>query len=169
MSEPSIYMLFAVIWSNVWKQEDVIYISLFSTATISNSRLFSHSFIHSQELPSSAWAYLSLIVVSTDYLGKVLIILKIMPAKFRGSLSSDDGSFPPSPAADGASKRLSWSKLVQKLSEFSGAASPDHCFDSDTSRDMSDSGKIICHLNVLLHCYSTDEMHYSSTCRPTVV
>ncbi|XP_076154246.1 DNA damage-inducible transcript 4 protein [Alosa pseudoharengus] len=66
-----------------------------------------------------------------------------MPEKFCGSFSSDDGSFPPSPTADGASKRLSWGKLVQKLTEFSGTTSTGHISDSDSdsnSRDLSDSG-----------------------------
>ncbi|XP_012686588.1 DNA damage-inducible transcript 4 protein [Clupea harengus] len=66
-----------------------------------------------------------------------------MPERFCGSFSSDDGSFPPSPTADGASKRLSWGKLVQKLTEFSGAASTSHISDPDSdnsSGDLSDSG-----------------------------
>lgn len=43
-----------------------------------------------------------------------------MPEKFCGSLSSDDGSFPPSPTGDDSAKRLSWDKLVQKLADSGG-------------------------------------------------
>lgn len=67
-----------------------------------------------------------------------------MPETFCGSLSSDDGSFPPSPTADCASKRLSWSKLVQKLTEFSGTSSTGQNLDSDgESGDLSDSGSFL--------------------------
>lgn len=57
-----------------------------------------------------------------------------MPKKFSGSLSSDDGSFPPSPSSDEASKRLSWGKLVQRLAEFRAT--------NLTSDSDSDSGDI---------------------------
>lgn len=63
-----------------------------------------------------------------------------MPEKFCGSLSSDDGSFPPSPSADSASKRLSWSKLVQKLTDFSGTPSTGQMDSDAESGDLSDSG-----------------------------
>ncbi|KAJ8264344.1 hypothetical protein GJAV_G00148080 [Gymnothorax javanicus] len=50
-----------------------------------------------------------------------------------------DGSFPPSPNDDGSSKRLSWGKLVQKLTEFSGASS-NQSLDSDSDSCSSDAG-----------------------------
>nr|XP_006630338.1 PREDICTED: DNA damage-inducible transcript 4 protein [Lepisosteus oculatus] len=65
-----------------------------------------------------------------------------MPA-FSAPLSPYE-SFPPSPTADSSSKRLSWGKLMQKLTDFSGS-SLGHSFDSDaeTSRsDFSDSGSV---------------------------
>ncbi|KAG5855481.1 hypothetical protein ANANG_G00049500 [Anguilla anguilla] len=55
----------------------------------------------------------------------------------------NDGGFPPSPTDDGTSKRLSWGKLVQKLTEFSGASfnqSVDSDCDSCSRSDCSDSG-----------------------------
>lgn len=83
-----------------------------------------------------------------------------MPEKFCGSFSSDDGSFPPSPTADSASKRLSWGKLVQKLTEFSGTTSTSHISDSDSdnsSRDLSDSGKLTYAFMHFDHCDWTSQ------------
>ncbi|KAJ8406789.1 hypothetical protein AAFF_G00297050 [Aldrovandia affinis] len=56
---------------------------------------------------------------------------------------TSDSSLPSSPTPDGASKRLSWGKLVQKLTEFSGASfnqSVDSDDDGLSRSDFSDSG-----------------------------
>ncbi|XP_026858468.1 DNA damage-inducible transcript 4 protein [Electrophorus electricus] len=68
-----------------------------------------------------------------------------MHKQLSASLSSEDGSFPSSPEADASTKRLSWSRLVQKLGEFGGVSSNHSLdFDSDTcSRDdVSDTGSL---------------------------
>ncbi|XP_061087711.1 DNA damage-inducible transcript 4 protein [Conger conger] len=81
--------------------------------------------------------------ITGDRVLNILIISpeRIMPVRCT-SLTSD-GSFPPSPTDDSTSKRLSWGKLVQKLTEFSGA-SFNHSVDSDSDScsrsDCSDSG-----------------------------
>ncbi|XP_028825803.1 DNA damage-inducible transcript 4 protein [Denticeps clupeoides] len=64
-----------------------------------------------------------------------------MPEQLSSSLSSDDGSLPPSPTSDGTSKRLSWTKLMQRLSDFGGAHSTNSSMDSDS--DLSDTGSFI--------------------------
>ncbi|XP_036394409.1 DNA damage-inducible transcript 4 protein [Megalops cyprinoides] len=56
-----------------------------------------------------------------------------------------DSSFPPSPIPDSTSKRLSWGRLMQKLTEFSGASfnqSLDSDSDSCSRSDFSDSGSV---------------------------
>ncbi|XP_030631097.1 DNA damage-inducible transcript 4 protein [Chanos chanos] len=66
-----------------------------------------------------------------------------MPEQLCASLTSND-SCPPSPDSGVSSKRLSWSKLMQKLSEFGGNTSS-HSLDSDSDSngdDVSDSGSI---------------------------
>uniref|UniRef100_A0A3Q3SWA5 DNA damage-inducible transcript 4 protein n=2 Tax=Mastacembelus armatus TaxID=205130 RepID=A0A3Q3SWA5_9TELE len=62
-----------------------------------------------------------------------------MPLSYNHSL---DGSFPPSPAEDRASKRLSWSTLLQRLTELKGMnprAAAEQCCRSETGSvaDMS--------------------------------
>ncbi|XP_018616625.1 DNA damage-inducible transcript 4 protein [Scleropages formosus] len=64
------------------------------------------------------------------------------------SLTTPDGSFPPTPTSDSTSKRLSWSKLVQKLTDFSGSSvhqSLDSDCDSDSCcrSDDSDTGSAL--------------------------
>ncbi|KAG9345953.1 hypothetical protein AGOR_G00200080 [Albula goreensis] len=54
-----------------------------------------------------------------------------------------NSSFPPSPIPDSTTKRLSWGKLVQKLTEFSGSSfsqSVDSDSDCCSPNDLSDSG-----------------------------
>ncbi|KAF3708184.1 DNA damage-inducible transcript 4 protein [Channa argus] len=51
-----------------------------------------------------------------------------------------DGSFPPSPAEDRGSNRLSWGSLLQKLTELKGLnqrVATQHCCRSETESDMS--------------------------------
>ncbi|XP_023663834.2 DNA damage-inducible transcript 4 protein isoform X2 [Paramormyrops kingsleyae] len=53
-----------------------------------------------------------------------------MPAQC-ANLKSSDSSFSPTPTTDSTAKRLSWSKLMQKLTDFSGS-SVNHSMDSDS-------------------------------------
>lgn len=71
----------------------------------------------------------------------LLLFLKILHYNLFEKMSfscnhSLDGSFPPSPAEDGGSKRLSWGSLLQRLTELKGInhrATADHqCSRSET-------------------------------------
>lgn len=66
-----------------------------------------------------------------------------MPAHC-ANLKSSDSSFSPTPTTDSTAKRLSWSKLMQKLTDFSGSSvnqSMDSDSDSCSRSECSESGK----------------------------
>lgn len=58
------------------------------------------------------------------------------------SASTDVGSSPPSPV-DGSPRRLSWGKLVQRLTDFSSPSNGtmELGYNNGSRSDLSDSGK----------------------------
>lgn len=68
------------------------------------------------------------------------------------SAPTDASSLPPSPV-DASPRRLSWSKLVQRLADFSSPASTgsiDSSSNNGSRSDLSDLGKLSCKKNNLL-------------------